>query len=216
MDTAGNEIMQARYTHGYHHLTNPSKYLGNPCKIRYKSHLERGFMKGLDDNPDVVEWGYEYHKIKYQYNSETRTYLPDIYVVFNTARGLKKYMIEIKPHKDTVSPKTECDNDIIRKPIRTDRYNENQAKWNAARLFCLENSLEFLLITERDIFKKARLENVEKKAKNPSSAIKNTRLHKSPVKISSITKVPQKTKKPPILSTDGFSKLGRIKLKKYR
>jgi hypothetical protein len=32
-------------------------------------------------------------------------------------------------------------------------YAQNQAKWAACREFCLDNGLEFRILTEKDLFK---------------------------------------------------------------
>ena len=63
---------------------------------------------------------------------------------------IKKYIIEIKPQKQTVEPKPRA---------RTTKsylyevytYVTNQAKWQAAEEFCKDNMIVFRIITENDL-----------------------------------------------------------------
>jgi|TARA_B100000035_G_C21021924_1_gene564417 hypothetical protein len=62
----------------------------------------------------------------------------------------KKYLVEVKPFKQTREPKTQ--------KRMTKRYiNEvvtwsvNQAKWKAATEFCLDRQWEFKIITEKEL-----------------------------------------------------------------
>jgi hypothetical protein len=60
-------------------------------------------------------------------------------------------MVEIKPEKQT------------KKPILTEKVSKrthsknmemflvNQAKWTAAREFCKENNIEFVILTEKEL-----------------------------------------------------------------
>ena len=64
---------------------------------------------------------------------------------------LKKYVIEIKPKKQTVEPKKKS---RVTKAYITEvkTYAVNQAKWKYAREFCKDNSLEFKIITEDQLY----------------------------------------------------------------
>jgi hypothetical protein len=61
--------------------------------------------------------------------------------------GTKTMMLEVKPKKETTEPKVQTK--------KTKRYltevmtwGVNQAKWSAAREYCLDRGWEFKLITE--------------------------------------------------------------------
>jgi hypothetical protein len=65
---------------------------------------------------------------------------------------LKRYIIEIKPKRQTLPPKPSS-----RKKARTylnemNTYQKNLAKWTAAENFCKDNGLEFIKITENELF----------------------------------------------------------------
>ena len=44
---------------------NPSKYLGDPTKIVYRSLWERKCMRIFDENPNVIRWASEEMAIPY-------------------------------------------------------------------------------------------------------------------------------------------------------
>mgnify|MGYP002642368914 FL=1 len=105
-------------------------------------------MKWCDVTPSVDEWGSEEIVIPYTspVDGKRHRYFPDFYVKI----GNKKYLVEVKPLKQTKEPKTQ--------QRMTKRYiNEvvtwsvNQAKWKAAEEFCKDNNWEFMLITEKEL-----------------------------------------------------------------
>ena len=60
---------------------------------------------------------------------------------------IKRYLIEVKPLKQTVKPKNSKDNrGYIREAFE---YARNQAKWKAAREYCADRMWEFKVITEK-------------------------------------------------------------------
>jgi hypothetical protein len=62
----------------------------------------------------------------------------------------KKYMIEIKPLRQTKPPKIPKNKTkaFMRESFE---FIKNQAKWGAAKIYCEDNSLEFKIITEKDL-----------------------------------------------------------------
>ena len=128
--------------------TNPDKYKGNPMKIIYRSLWERRLMVYCDKKTNVLEWGSEEIIIPYisPVDGKRHKYYPDFYVKI---KG-KKYMVEVKPFKQTKEPKTQ-------KKI-TKRYVSevltwavNKAKWNAAEEVCQDNGYKFMIITEKEL-----------------------------------------------------------------
>lgn len=129
---------------------NPKKYRGNPTQVFYRSLWELKFMKWCDLNDNILEWGSEEIIVPYRspLDGKYHRYFVDFYIkVRNKTGQIKKYLIEIKPKKQTVEPAVQ--------KRRTPRYiNEvttyviNQAKWEAAREWCADRQLEFLILTE--------------------------------------------------------------------
>lgn len=146
--------MSVNYKQGFFKPKNPSKYIGDPTNIVYRSGWEKKVMEWADTNSSVVKWGSEEVVIPYMSPIDNRVhrYFVDFYVEAITNTGEKKVMLlEVKPAGQTQAPKTP--------KRRTKRYitevvtyGINQAKWKAAEEFCKNKGWEFRLVTESDIF----------------------------------------------------------------
>ena len=87
---------------------NYKKYKGDPTKIYYRSLWERRFMVYCDNNPNIIEWGSEEIIIPYisPLDNRPHRYFPDFYIKVRETNGkVKRYIIEIKPQKQTIMPK---------------------------------------------------------------------------------------------------------------
>jgi hypothetical protein len=143
----------SKYYQGFFHPKNPEKYIGNPSNIVYRSSWELKFMKWCDNNPSILNYGSEEIYIPYYdpVKRKVRKYYPDFFVKVKESTGnIKKYIIEIKPKKQTQPPKT---------PKRKTKsyinevytYATNEAKWKAAVEFCKDHLIEFKIITEDEL-----------------------------------------------------------------
>ena len=86
----------------------PKKYKGDPTNIIYRSLWERKFMRYCDLNENILEWGSEEIIVPYRSPVDRRVhrYFPDFYIkIKESNRSIKKYLIEIKPKKQTIPPK---------------------------------------------------------------------------------------------------------------
>ena len=139
---------KGRYSPSY-----PRKYKGNPSNIIYRSLWERKFMVYCDLNENILEWGSEEIVIPYRSPIDNRVhrYFPDFYVKLKETTGkTKKYIIEVKPKKQTKPPS---------KPKRQTKgylrevyeYARNQAKWEAAVDYCKDRLYEFKIMTEDEL-----------------------------------------------------------------
>lgn len=140
---------------GFFKPTNPSKYIGNPTEIVYRSMWERRFMKFCDLSETVIRWGSEEVVIPYisPLDRKPHRYYVDFIVEMKTVDGgIKTMLIEVKPKKQTQEPK---------KPKRQSRnyINEartwvtNKAKWAAAKIAAEGRGWEFRVLTEDDLFR---------------------------------------------------------------
>ena len=134
---------------GLYRPTYPRKYVGNPNMIVYRSLLERRFMHYCDQNPDILVWASEELPVRY-YNpldKKFHRYFPDF--IIKTTKN-KKYMIEIKPSRQIVKPKPpkKKTKSYMRESFN---YIKNKAKWQAAKAYCVNNNMEFKLITEKQL-----------------------------------------------------------------
>ena len=92
---------------GLYKATNPKKYRGNPTRIIYRSMWERKFMVFCDNKDSIIEWGSEEVIIPYRCPTDGRVhrYYPDFYIKVKESNGIiEKYLIEIKPYKQTMPP----------------------------------------------------------------------------------------------------------------
>ena len=138
---------------GRYNPINPKKYKGNPQNIIYRSLWERKFMVYCDTNDKVLEWGSEEIIIPYisPWDSKVHRYFPDFYIKVKQSNGnIKKFIIEVKPKKQTRPPKP-----VVRKTkrwikeVRT--FGINEAKWKHATKWCKDNDMEFKILTEEEL-----------------------------------------------------------------
>ena len=131
----------------------PEKYNGDPTNIIYRSLWERKFCVYCDTNEKIIEWSSEEKCIPYRspVDGKIHRYFPDFLIKVKESNGsTKKYMIEIKPSKQTIPPP---------KPKRQTQkyiaevyeYAKNQSKWEAAKEWCADRGYEFKVITEHEL-----------------------------------------------------------------
>ena len=135
---------------GFYKPKNTKKYRGNPTQIVYRSLWERKYMIYCDSTPSILEWGSEEVIIPYRSPIDKRVhrYYPDFYIKVREKSGkISKYIVEIKPKKQTKPP--------YGKDKRTAAYKrealtfaKNRAKWDAAEDFCEDRQMKFLILTE--------------------------------------------------------------------
>jgi hypothetical protein len=131
---------------------NPSKYKGNPNNIIYRSNWELRVMKYLDENPAVIWWASEELFVPYVSPVDNRVhrYFPDFIARTKKKNGLEQtIMIEVKPFKQTQQPQQKRKTKTFLNEMAT--FAVNQAKWNAAELFCKEHGWHFQIITEKEL-----------------------------------------------------------------
>ena len=135
---------------GLYKPSNPRKYRGNPSRIVYRSLWEKKYMKYCDTTPGILEWGSEEIIIPYisPIDKRPHRYYPDFYIKVREKSGkISKYIIEIKPKKQTKPP---YDKDkrtaAYRRAVLT--FAKNRAKWDAAQDFCEDRQMKFLILTE--------------------------------------------------------------------
>ena len=132
---------------------NPKKYQGNPNNIICRSSWERKFCQWADKKESVISWASEEINIPYVSPKDNRVhkYYPDYLIKVKEKNDMiKTYVVEVKPHKQTMPPKprsrktksylTECVT-----------YAVNQAKWKAAKEFCEDHRIEFKVVTEKEL-----------------------------------------------------------------
>lgn len=133
---------------GKYNVSFPRKYKGDSNNVIYRSSWEYKFMKWCDLTPSIQEWGSEEITIPYisPVDGRRHRYFPDFYVKIDN----RKYLVEVKPMKQTKEPKTQ--KRITKKYIsEVTTWAVNKAKWKAAEEFCLDQGWEFKIITEKEL-----------------------------------------------------------------
>lgn len=153
--------MSYSYNQGIYEIKNKDKYIGtkNP---RYLSSYELEFFRWADNNAGVLKWGAEVVVVPYmnpskvdQYgNMKKSRYIVDIYVKYKTKTGeIKEELIEIKPYQQLSKPKRGkkkqhwYDQEVL-------TYQQNCAKWEAAKKYAESKGMKFKILTEQNIFKR--------------------------------------------------------------
>ena len=138
---------------GRYRPSNPKKYKGDSSNIIYRSLWERKFMVYCDNQTKILEWGSEEIVLPYRspIDNKVHRYYPDFYIKVRESNGkIKRYIIEIKPKKQTVEPKMKK-----RKTkgyiYEVYEYAKNQAKWKAAEEFCKDRMWEFKVLAEDEL-----------------------------------------------------------------
>jgi hypothetical protein len=126
---------------------NPEKYIGDVSNIVCRSLWERNICKFCDINESIIKWSSEEIVIPYlsPIDKKQHNYYPDFLIQFKNQEGLKTWMVEVKPKKQTILKENASKQEKMIWII-------NNAKWEAAKRFCDKNKMEFKVITEKEIF----------------------------------------------------------------
>ena len=145
--------MRKKWRQGIFVPKNQDKFIGT--KATYRSGLELKFFRFCDDSLNVLKWGSENVVVPYRspLDNKLHRYYVDNLVVIREGEEIKKYLVEIKPYKQTKKPQTK-----YRKKshllYEQKAYITNQAKWVAARDYCKKCGFTFIIITEKELYYK--------------------------------------------------------------
>jgi hypothetical protein len=144
-----------RFKQGIYIPQNKEKYKGRDYP-RYLSSWELKLFRFCDLNEDVLEWGSENIIIPYvnPIDNRVHNYIVDALVKLKTNNGIKKFLVEVKPYKQTIKPATKTTrNNKVPKSLLYEQlaYVKNQAKWKAAKDWANKRDLEFIILTEHQL-----------------------------------------------------------------
>ena len=130
--------------------TYQDKFIGSTAT--YRSGLELKFFRFCDNNPNVLEWGSENVVVPYKSPVDNRMhrYFVDNFIVIREGEQIKKYLVEIKPFKQTQLPTTKYKK---RRHLLYEQkmYITNQAKWEAAKEYGKKKGYVFIILTEKEL-----------------------------------------------------------------
>lgn len=145
-----------KYRQGIYKPLPGGGYLGTKHP-RYLSSWELKFFRWCDHNPSVVKWGSETIKILYvsPVDGKMHRYLVDNIIHLKTSSGrVDKYIVEIKPKKQTLPPKPHGNKKRSTMLYEHYTYQTNVAKWQAAQHWARKHGFKFLILTEDHLFSK--------------------------------------------------------------
>ena len=148
------------YSQGYYTPTNKHKYVGKG-KPFFRSSWESRVMYWCDHSNNVITWNVESLVIPYLYEIDQKIhrYYPDVIAKIQTKYGIKKYIIEIKPYRQTIPPEKPKNKNMKRAKRYTYemlRWIKNINKWDATIQYCNKYGYEFKIITEKQLWKGIR------------------------------------------------------------
>lgn len=134
-------------------------------------------MKFCDENPSVLEWASEptfggNKGIPYRdpLTGDQKIYIPDFLIKYIDAGGREQIkLIEIKPMHEAIF-------EYCRNPSDEAVYHRNVAKWTAARSWCERRGIEFMVLTEQQLF--GGYDNKKPPVRKPAKATKPGRTRK--------------------------------------
>lgn len=143
----------SKYKQGVFKPRNTHKYIGrgNP---RYLSSWELKFFHWCDDNPNVIQWSSESVVIPYisPVDKRPHRYMVDNVVKIREGDTVTKYLIEIKPKKQTAPPVAHGNKKQSTIFYENATYAVNKAKWEAAQQWCVKRGYKFQILTEEHLF----------------------------------------------------------------
>jgi hypothetical protein len=146
-----------QYKQGLYSPSNKKKYVGRGTP-RYLSSWELKFFRWCDNNPNVVEWSSENVVIPYVSPVDKRPhrYMVDNMVKLREGDKVTKYLIEIKPKKQTRRPTQHGNKKQTTILHENMTYAVNLAKWKAAQEWCKKRGYKFQILTEDHLFTRNR------------------------------------------------------------
>jgi hypothetical protein len=145
----------SKYKQGVYRPVNTKKFQGHNNPI-YRSSWELKFFRWCDSNPNVIKWASESTIIPYVSPIDKRAhrYFVDNTVHIKEGNKLTKYVIEIKPKKQTVKPTLHGNKKQRTILYENMTYAVNIAKWEAAQNWCKKRGYKFQILTEDHLFGK--------------------------------------------------------------
>ena len=143
---------RSQYKQGVYKPVNRDKYKSLRLPV-YRSSWELKFFQWCDRNKDVLEWSSESVIVPYvsPVDNKVHRYFVDGHIVLQENNTTSKYLVEIKPYKQTVPPVESNRKKKTTLLYEKITYAVNQAKWDAARKFAKKRDVNFIILTENEL-----------------------------------------------------------------
>jgi hypothetical protein len=137
-----------KFAQGKFVMTAPEKYVGNKMPT-YRSSWEFSFMRFCDTNKSIQKWASEAVQIPYKdpLTGRQTVYVPDFFIQYvDKNNRVNTELIEIKPASQTIFER------VGKNKYNQLQYVKNQAKWQAANIWCKKQGIKFRVLNENDLF----------------------------------------------------------------
>lgn len=138
----------SRFARGKFVPKNPEKYVGNKTPT-YRSSWEWSFMNFCDTHPSIQKWASEAISVPYRdpLTNRNTIYVPDFFIQYVDKAGkMLVELIEVKPRNQTTLES------VGKSKYNQAQFIKNQAKWQAASIWCKRQGIKFRILTEGDLF----------------------------------------------------------------
>jgi hypothetical protein len=140
--------MANKFAKGKFTMTQPGKYVGTKMPT-YRSSWEWSFMRFCDTNPSVQKWASEAISIPYRdpLTGRQTIYVPDFFIQYvDKNNTMHVELIEIKPASQAILER------VGKNKYNQAQFVKNQAKWQAANMWCRQQGIKFRIVSENDLF----------------------------------------------------------------
>ena len=140
--------MASKFARGKFTMTQPEKYVGTKIPT-YRSSWEWSFMRFCDTNKNVQKWASEAINIPYRdpLTGRQTIYVPDFFIQYvDKNNKIIVELIEVKPASQTILER------VGKNKFNQAQYVKNQAKWQAANIWCRQQGIKFRILNENDLF----------------------------------------------------------------
>jgi hypothetical protein len=140
--------MSLKFNQGIFKLKNPQKYVGLKDPT-YRSGWELTFMNFCDTTESVTKWSSEPFRIPYTcpLTGKNTVYVPDFLITYLDRNKKEQIeLVEIKPANQTFIEH------VGKSKYNQAQFVKNQAKWQAAKVWCSSRGIKFRILSESDIY----------------------------------------------------------------
>ena len=141
-----------QFKSGIYRPKNVEKFGESKCL--YRSSYEHQFLRWCDNHPKITNVQYEKVIIPYvcKTDGKMHRYYVDCRITMQESTGLKKYLIEIKPFRQTIPPKPSKRKK--KSTILEENFNflKNTSKWDCAKQYCKKMGWRWCILTEKGIY----------------------------------------------------------------
>jgi len=134
---------------GIYYPSNPDKYIDLNGKPVFRSSWERKFMIWADTSPSVIAWSSESTIIPYVSpvdNKYHRYFIDFSLKMIDGSGNVVEYLVEVKPESQAKEPVrgNKRERTFLNEVLT---YGVNQAKWDAARVYCGNTGKKFIVLS---------------------------------------------------------------------